>query len=397
MKDESITAPDDDQLDAVVESFLDRFRRGERPPLTELMARYPELASQIRELIPALVELEQHGERSERLKPSAAGRRTIIDSREEGAWPEQLGDYRIIRRIGGGGMGVVYEAEHESLKSRVALKVVHPRYRAEPKYLRRFHAEARTAAGLHHTNIVSVFDYGDHEGVCYYAMQYIIGQPLDHVLAGIRRLRDEGTQADFIADPDAVLTIRTAPPSARVARCGRSLDGPLRRGDPTRSRRAGTPGRSRARIRSFAFSRDLLRTGRGRRSPWRLSPHARSSSLSELSELRYFREIARVGVQVADALEYAHRRGVLHRDIKPSNLLLDSLGNVWVTDFGLAKLEEGGDLVAIARAGGNAPLHGPRAIARESRTGGATSTHWGRRSTNCWPCGPRSKIPTRSG
>ena len=98
-------------------------------------------------------------------------------------------------------MGVVYEAEHESLKSRVALKVVHPRFRADPKYLRRFHAEARLAAGLHHTNIVSVFDYGDHDGVCYYAMQFIQGQPLDHVLADIRRLRDEGTQADLTLGP----------------------------------------------------------------------------------------------------------------------------------------------------------------------------------------------------
>ena len=70
-------------------------------------------------------------------------------------------------------MGVVYEAEHESLKSRVALKVMHPRFRADEKYLRRFHVEARSAAGLHHTNIVSVFDYGEQDGVCYYAMQYI--------------------------------------------------------------------------------------------------------------------------------------------------------------------------------------------------------------------------------
>ena len=131
-----------------------------------------------------------------------------------GPSPERLGDYLILRRIGGGGMGVVYEAEHESLKSRVALKVVHPRFRADPKYLRRFHAEARVAAGLHHTNIVSVFDYGDHDGVCYYAMQFIQGQPLDRVLADIRRLRDEGTRPRVIDGPDAILTIPAGSASA---------------------------------------------------------------------------------------------------------------------------------------------------------------------------------------
>ena len=84
--------------------------------------------------------------------------------------PERLGDYRILRVIGAGGMGVVYEAEHESLKSRVALKVMHPRFRTDSAYLRRFHTEARSAARLHHTNIVPVFDYGEQDGICYYAM-----------------------------------------------------------------------------------------------------------------------------------------------------------------------------------------------------------------------------------
>ena len=91
--------------------------------------------------------------------------------RRAGPWPERLGDYRILRFIGEGGMGVVYEAVRESLKNRVALKVMHPRFRASPAYLRRFHTEARSAARLHHTNIVPVFDYGEHDGVCYYAMQ----------------------------------------------------------------------------------------------------------------------------------------------------------------------------------------------------------------------------------
>ena len=84
-------------------------------------------------------------------------------------------------------MGVVYEAVRESLRSHVALKVMHPQFRNREKYLRRFRTEARSAARLHHTNIVSVFDYGVHDGVCYYAMQYIAGHSLDKILADIRR------------------------------------------------------------------------------------------------------------------------------------------------------------------------------------------------------------------
>ena len=86
-------------------------------------------------------------------------------------------------------MGIVYEAEHESLKNRVALKVMHPRFRADRAYLRRFQTEARSAAKLHHTNIVPVFDYGEQDGVCYYAMQYIDGVGLERVLEDVRRLR----------------------------------------------------------------------------------------------------------------------------------------------------------------------------------------------------------------
>ena len=82
----------------------------------------------------------------------------------------------------------------ESPRSHGALKVMHPRFRTRSDYLRRFHNEARSAAQLHHSNIVSVFDYGEHDGVCYYAMQYIAGHGMDRVLADVRRLRSNQGQ-----------------------------------------------------------------------------------------------------------------------------------------------------------------------------------------------------------
>src|SRR6202044_2271247 len=94
-----------------------------------------------------------------------------------------------LRELGRGGMGIVFEAEHESLKSRVALKVMHPRFRDDRAYVRRFQTEARSAAKLHHTNIVPVFDYGQQDGVCYYAMQCIVGVGLERGLEDVRSLR----------------------------------------------------------------------------------------------------------------------------------------------------------------------------------------------------------------
>ncbi len=347
MNGESTASPDDDDLlRPIVESFLDRFRRGERPALTELIARHPELAGEIRELIPALVELEQLGRSTGGFDESPAGPTGTRGPGDEGPSPERLGDYAILRRIGGGGMGVVYEAEHESLKNRVALKVKHPRFRADPKYLRRIHAEARLAAGLHHTNIVGVFDYGAQDAVCYYAMQFIEGQPLDHVLADVRRLREDGTQADGRLEPDAIFTLPAGAPAFVPSAAARGLL--TGRFAATGHPVAGTTATGEAAAAAVALvagDRESRPAGLHADEPARGEPSTfGSSSLIGSGELRYFREIARIGAQVADALEYAHRRGVLHRDIKPSNLLLDALGNIWVTDFGLAKLEEGEDL-----------------------------------------------------
>ncbi len=336
-----------DPVEQLAESFQARLRRGERPSLEEYVARCPERADDIRELFPALVEMEH-------LKPLVEAVAGLVDQLPTPAeppaapvlhHPERLGDYQILRVIGSGGMGVVYEAEHESLKNRVALKVMHPRFRTDSTYLRRFHTEARSAARLHHTNIVPVFDYGEHDGICYYAMPLIAGVGLDQVLEDVRRFRATDDPKDA-PEANGQAEQPAAEPVAEIHRAvthglltGRFSTGPATPSGteppPTLAvddypRDATSGKRQEADVVVPAPSGSDSRTG--------------SHTMAGRSESVYHREIARLAGQVADALDYAHRQRVVHRDIKPSNLLLDARGNVWVTDFGLAKLVEGDDL-----------------------------------------------------
>jgi hypothetical protein len=197
----SLSASGSDPLGQLADEFLGRQRRGEQPALTEYTDRHPELAEQIRELFPALLLMED-------VRP---GQRTLVGAGvgPAGAGPlERLGEYRIVREIGRGGMGVVYEAVQESLGRRVALKVLPPGALGDARHVERFQREARAAARLHHSNIVPVFAVGEEGGTHYYAMQYIEGQPLDQVLAELRRLRAE-------AVPRAGPPAETPPPAVK--------------------------------------------------------------------------------------------------------------------------------------------------------------------------------------
>jgi serine/threonine protein kinase len=196
--------------------------------------------------------------------------------------PQRLGDFEVVRELGRGGMGVVYEARQLSLNRKVALKVLAPGLGLTAKVLERFRREAEAAAKLHHTNIVPVFATGEQDGVHFYAMELIVGPSLDLVIKHLR----------------------PAEPGVPTPRSELDATGP----DVAGSTLAA------------------------------LSPSGTSSLPT--SEGGYFDTIARMVADVAAALDYAHKQGIIHRDVKPSNLLLSPEGRFVLSDFGLARVLE---------------------------------------------------------
>ena len=366
----------------LAEEFLERYRKGERPAIKDYTERNPELASEIRNVFPAMAMMENIAIRDDSLADEQTNTTCAVEL-PKGPRLEQLGDYRIIREIGRGGMGVVYEAEQVSLGRHVALKVLPPQMVHDRTQLQRFEREARAAAKLHHTNIVPVFGVGEQEGNAYYVMQYIQGQGLDDIIEELQRMRPgsgsgSGSQTAGAADPiaprdgetAAVLAARSlltgrfqttgASGSTHAGRADSPGDGTVANG--LASRAAGSPS-----AQDFAVTIAESATPKGRQPQRQAAsekapaapggrsadPSGHSASSFSLSvksrdghsknrsrSATYWHSVAQIGFQVADALEYAHKQGILHRDIKPSNLLLDFRGTVWVTDFGLAKADD---------------------------------------------------------
>jgi hypothetical protein len=290
------------ERDARLAQALDRYQEavqaGNPRAAEELLAQYPELTADLKECVASLEFIRRAA-----VKPAAV--------EPGGSEPVNglLGDFRLLREVGRGGMGVVYEAVQVSLSRRVALKVLPFAATLDPRQLRRFQHEAHAAAQLHHTNIVPVYAVGCERGVHFYAMQFIEGQTLAAVIRDLRRVPARGsTSAEGATDPQP--TARYAPPDRPA---------PISSGDAT---------------------------------PFVLAGH--STERTTTSGV-FFRSVAHLGMQAAEALDHAHQLGVVHRDIKPANLLVDTRGNLWVTDFGLARfhgdagLTLTGDLIGTLR------------------------------------------------
>ncbi len=168
-----------DSVELLATEFLDRTRAGEPVTIDDYVTKYPEMEDQIRELFPTIMMLEQwKGERE-----AECLRRQLPESFSI----KEFGDCEIVREIGRGGMGIVFEALQGPLKRQVAVKLLPWRFSAVPRWRERFEQEALTVAKLKHPNIVPIYSLGKHEGYAYFVMQFIDGIGLDLV---IRRLRD---------------------------------------------------------------------------------------------------------------------------------------------------------------------------------------------------------------
>ena len=300
--DHSAGEAEDRVLIDLVDEIAKRTQAGELVDVEAYIAAHPGHAERLRKLLPAVEALAELGH-------SAAAGETFVPptGRDFDSEQGRLGDFHILREVGRGGMGVVYEAEQISLGRRVALKVLPFAAALDAKQLQRFRNEAQAAAHLIHQNIVPVYYVGCERGVHFYAMQFIDGQTLAAVIQELRGVRGverearqdgrvasqvSGSASNAIAEPQSTASYRgLQPPLAPAA-------APLSSTPPAAA----------------------LSTERSNRSP------------------AFFRTVANLGMQAAEALEHAHQLDVIHRDIKPANLLVDMNGHLWITDFGLARL-----------------------------------------------------------
>jgi serine/threonine protein kinase/Flp pilus assembly protein TadD len=289
----SLTPDDDPRLERALEEYAAALKAGQAPDRQAFLTRHAEIAELLEGYLDGL----------DLLRTAAVQLGTILPAAEEEKRNGsedivgELGDFRLIREVGRGGMGIVYEAEQLSLHRRVALKVLPFAATLDPRQLQRFHNEARAAASLHHAHIVPVYAVNCERGVHYYAMQFIDGQSLEALLREQRHAGRHGHSTfEKTVAPEVVV------PGSTVV---------------------GAPGQA--------------------------STHVSCQAPAHI------RRVAELGIQAAEALEHAHSLGVIHRDIKPANLLLDREGQLWIADFGLARsvaevsLTRTGDLLGTWR------------------------------------------------
>lgn len=209
----------------------------------------------------------------------------------------RIGAFRLVRALGGGGMGIVYLAKDEALARTVAVKLVRPENLLFPESLERFRREIRIVARLQHPGIVPILSIGEEHGAPFLVMERILGRSLAEILHSLGGRSPADLQAgDLLA-------------AARI------------------------PAEGGARIHE-----ETVLSG-----SWESA-------------------LVRVAIQMANALDYAHDRGVQHRDVKPSNIMLTPTGRAILVDFGLARVDDAAPITRSTAALGSLPYMSPEQI-----------------------------------
>lgn len=313
----------DVKLGEIVDELLTKLARGEHVDVEQYAQQHPAAADVLRHAIPALQAVARSSSGGDRsmattLKTSAEA------ASDEFASGRTLGDFRLVGELGRGGMGVVYEADEISLGRKVALKILPFAGIVDDRALQRFRNEVRAAAALDHPNIVSVLSAGEQRGVHYYAMQLVRGQTLAEVIHELSKMRSGAVALSG----DSISRIVSLPSKA-IATSGTEPTGDLAQPAASLATEDTRP----------------------------VDQHRQQTLVASTNgfDPQFFRSVAILCMQAANALQHAHDNGVLHRDIKPGNLMLDAQSQLYVTDFGLARIETDaamtmtGDLIGTLR------------------------------------------------
>ena len=310
---EPLSEQQKDRLAGVLDEYLGQLEQGVAPDDDALFRQYPDLAGSLRHYLSSVNLLHQ----------ASVGHSEHRPKTNLGDGDNRLGDYQLLREIGRGGMGIVFEARQISLDRPVAVKILPFAAALNAKQIARFQNEARAAAQLHHSNIVPVYAVGNDRGTYFYSMQLIPGVSLEQVIGDLKSNHEQSLHT---------IRPRAAGHSKPGALAGRLRDFPSSsKGNDDPASAEWAAGKATASTRRQAATRESI------------------------NHPNHVRRVVELGLQAADALHFAHEQGIVHRDIKPSNLLVDSTGQLWVTDFGLAQcasfvnLTGSGDLLGTLR------------------------------------------------
>jgi hypothetical protein len=273
----------DEQLVRALDEYVSSIETGITPDRETFLRKYADIRCALESCLAGLDLVQGAVPKIQAAVPAA----------DSAAWdvPQSLGDFHLVREIGRGGMGVVYEAYQLSVGRRVAVKVLPFASLLDPKHLTRFKTEVQAAGKIDHPHVVRVHSMAEVRGVHFYAMQYVEGESLADALDRACTARSS--------------LLNTATVDDRAEK----------------NRPQGSPG-----LEQNAADRTETR------------PIAALSTESQCGARQSFEHVVRLVLQAAEALDHIHDLKIIHRDIKPSNLLVDRHQHLWITDFGLARL-----------------------------------------------------------